>query len=152
MNNITRFNPFSEVARFDPFWDVDDMFDRFARTALRPAWSTLEAAEPQIRMDVSDVGKNYVVKAEIPGVKKDDIHVSIDGNMVSISAEIKQEKEVKEGARLIRSERSYGKAMRSFRLDQEVNQDKAQAKYADGVLELTLPKKNGITHKELTVS
>jgi HSP20 family protein len=72
--------------------------------------------------------------------------------MVCISAEIKQEKEVKEGEKLIRSERSYGKAMRSFSLDQEVNQDKAQAKYADGVLELTLPKKNGAPRKELAVS
>ena len=149
MNNLTRFNPFSEITRFDPFWDIDDTLNRFM---MRPAWREIEAAEPQIRMDVSEMGSDYVVKAEIPGVKKDDIHVTIDGNLVSISAEVKQEKEVKEGEKVIRCERCYGKAMRSFRLDQEVNQDKAQAKYADGVLELKLPKKNGITHKELTVS
>lgn len=149
MNNLTRFNPFGEIMRHSPLWEADDMLDRFM---MRPMWREMEAAEPQIRMDVSEAGGNYMVKAEIPGVKKDDIHVTIDGNLVSISAEVKQEKDVKEGEKVIRSERCYGKAMRSFRLDQEVDQDKAQAKYADGVLELTLPKKNGITHKELTVS
>lgn len=149
MSNLNIFKPFDKLTRFDPLWDMDDMMKRFV---TRPAWRELEAAEPQIRMDVSEADGTYVVKAEIPGVKKEDIHVTIDGNMVCISAEIKQEKEVKEGEKLIRSERSYGKAMRSFSLDQEVNQDKAQAKYADGVLELTLPKKNGAPRKELAVS
>lgn len=149
MSNLTRFSPFSEIARFSPMWDIDDVMDRFM---MRPMWRDMEAAEPQIRMDVSESDRNYLVKAEIPGVKKDDIHITIDGNLVSISAEVKQEKEVKEGEKIIRCERCYGKSMRSFRLDQEVDQDKAQAKYTDGVLELTLPKKNGISHKELTVS
>jgi HSP20 family protein len=149
MSNLTRFNPFSDVVRFSPMRDMDDMLDRFM---MRPMWREMEAAEPQIRMDVSEAGSNYMVKAEIPGVKKDDIHVTIDGNMVSISAEVKQEKEVKEGEKVIRSERCYGTAMRSFRLEQEVDQDRAQAKYTDGVLELTLPKKNGISRKEITVS
>jgi HSP20 family protein len=149
MSNLTRFNPFGEMVRYSPLWDADDMLDRFM---MRPMWREMEAVEPQIRMDVSEAGSNYMVKAEIPGVKKDDIHVTIDGNLVSISAEVKQEKDVKEGEKLIRSERCYGKAMRSFRLDQEVDQEKAEAKYADGVLELTLPKKNGMPRKELTVS
>lgn len=149
MNNLTRFNPFGEITRFDPLRDMDDMLNRFM---MRPALREMEVAEPSIRMDVSEAGSDYLVKAEIPGVKKDDIHVTIDGNLVSISAEVKQEKDVKEGEKLIRSERCYGKAMRSFRLDREVDQDKALARYADGVLELTLPKKNGISHKELAVS
>lgn len=152
MNNLIRFNPLNEVTRFDPLMDFDEMFDRFARTAMRPAWRELEAVEPTIRMDVTEADKEYLVKAEIPGVKKDDIHVSIDGNMVSISAEVKQEKETTEGGRILRSERCYGKAMRSFRLDQDVMEDKAQARYADGVLELTLPKKDGAPHKEIAIS
>ncbi len=152
MNNLTRFNPLSDMTRFDPLMDFDEMFDRFARNALRPAWRDMEAMEPQIRMDISEAGSEYVVKAEIPGVKKDDIHVSIDGSMVTISAEVKHEKEVGEGSRLLRSERCYGKTMRTFRLDQEVIEDKAQAKYADGVLELTLPKKKEVPHKELAIS
>ncbi len=152
MNNLIRFNPLSEVTRFDPLADFENMFDRFARTSLRPAWRDLESVEPQIRMDISEAGSEYVVKAEIPGVKKDDIHVSIDGNLVSISAEVKHEMETTEVGTLLRSERSYGKAMRSFRLDQDVLEDKAEAKYADGVLELKLPKKNGAPHKELAIS
>lgn len=152
MNNLIRFNPLGDIARFDPLLDFDTMFDRFARNAMRPGWRELEAVEPQIRMDITEAGNEYIVKAEIPGVKKDDIHVSIDGNMVSISAEVKHEKEAAEGSMLLRSERCYGKTMRSFRLDQDVIEDKAEAKYADGVLELKLPKKNGAPHKELAIS
>lgn len=151
MNNLIRFNPLGDITRFDPLLNVEDMFDRFARTAMRPAWRELEALEPQIRMDVSEASSEYVVRAEIPGVKKDDIHVSIDGNMVTISAEIKHEMEASEASMMLRSERCYGKALRSFRLDQEVNEDKVKARYSDGVLELKLPKKNGI-HKEVSIS
>ncbi len=152
MNNLIRFNPLNEVTRFDPFLDFEDMFERFAKTAMRPAWRELEDIEPTIRMDVTEADKEYLVKAEIPGVKKNDIHVSIDGHRVSISAEVKHEKEATEGSRMLRSERCYGKTMRSFWLDQDVMEDKAQAKYADGVLELKLPKKNGAPHREVAIS
>ena len=151
MNSLIRFNPLDDINRFDPMVDFENMFDRFARTALRPSWREWDT-EPQIRMDISEAGNVYMVKAEIPGVKKDDIHVSIDGNVVSISAEVRQERETTEGSTLLRHERCYGKTMRTFRLDQEVMEDKAQAKYADGVLELKLPKKNGAPHKELPIS
>lgn len=151
MNHLIRFNPLGDITRFDPLMNVEDLFDRFARTTMHPSWRELESAEPQIRMDVSEVSGEYVVKADIPGVKKDDIHVSIDGNMVTISAEIKHEMEADEGCMMLRSERSCGKALRSFRLDQEVNEDQVRARYSDGVLELTLPKKNGF-HKEVAIS
>jgi HSP20 family protein len=151
MNNLIRFNPFSEVARFDPITDFDEMFDRFARTAMRPAtWRELEAAEPQICMDIMEADGAYVVKAEIPGVKKDDIHVSIDGRTVFISAEVKHEHETTEG-RLLRSERSFGKAMRSFKLEHEVIEDKVEAKYTDGVLELKLPMRDTSLHREIDI-
>lgn len=149
MSNLTLFNPFNKITRFDPLWDMDDMFDRFM---MRPAWREMEAAEPQIRMDVSEADGAYTIKAEIPGVKKEDIHVTIDRNQVCISAEVKQEKEVKEGEKMVRCERCYGKAMRSFSLDQEVDQDAVKAKYADGVLELKLPKKISAAKKEVAIS
>ncbi|HUY03772.1 MAG TPA: Hsp20/alpha crystallin family protein [Rhodocyclaceae bacterium] len=148
MADITRFDPFNELTRLDPFRDVDDFFKGFM---LRPVFRGLEA-EPQIKIDVSEEDKTYLIKAEIPGVKKEDIHISVEGNQVSISAEVKKEKEEKEGKRVIRSERYYGKVYRSFSLSQEVDQAAAQAKYADGVLELTLPKKPGTTAKKITVS
>lgn len=152
MNNITRFKPISsELARFDPFWDVDDMFNGFM---MRPFSLFREGMEiePQIKMDVKEADGKYLVNAEIPGVNKDDIHVTIDGNRVSISAEIKQEKEAKEGERAIRCERSYGMASRSFTLADEVDQGKVEAKYNNGVLELTLPKKPGSPRKEIPIS
>ena len=149
MNKITRYDPFNELARFDPFWDMDDVFNRFM---LRPAVRGGMEVEPQIKMDVKESNGDYMIKAEIPGVKKDDIHVSIEGNLVSISAEVKKEKEEKEGEKVIRSERSYGMASRSFTLADEVDQAKVQAKYADGVLELTLPKKPGSSRKEISIS
>ncbi len=149
MNNITRYSPFRRLARFDPLWDMDDVFDRFM---MQPVLRESTEIEPQIRMDVKESNGDYKVKAEIPGVKKDDIHVSIDGNRVSISAEVRKEKEEKEGEKVIRSERCYGMASRSFSLADEVDQAKVQAKYTDGVLELTLPKKSGVPRKEVPIS
>jgi HSP20 family protein len=102
-------------------------------------------------MDVKEDDKNYTVNAEIPGVKKDDIHVTIDGNQVSISAEVKCLKEEKKDDKLLRSERYYGKVFRSFGLEWDVDEASAQAKYADGVLELTLPKRSSVKAKQLTI-
>jgi len=93
----------------------------------------------------------YTVHADIPGVKKEDIHVTVEGNMVSISAEKKTEKEEKEGDKVMRSERFVGKASRSFSLGSDVDESKAQAKYSDGVLELTLPKKAGSGSKKVAI-
>ncbi|MCR4302816.1 MAG: Hsp20/alpha crystallin family protein [Gallionella sp.] len=156
MNNITRFDPLNDLTRFeplltrfDPFLDRDDMFNRLM---MRPALRGGTEIEPQIKMDVKEANGDYKIKAEIPGVKKGDIHVTVDGNRVSISAEIKQEKEEKEGERVIRCERSYGMASRTFSLADEVDQSKIQAKYTDGVLELTLPKKPGSMRKEISIS
>ena len=92
-------------------------------------------------MDVKEDDKAYTVHAEIPGVKKEDISVSIDGNQVSISAEVKSQKEDKQGEKVLRSERYYGKVYRAFSLAQDVDQESAKAKYESGVLELALPKR-----------
>jgi len=147
MANIQRFDPFGELARFDPFGDMNDFFKGFA---LRPVFRGVEA-EPQIKVDVSEDKGTYTVKAEVPGVRKEDIKVSIDGNRVSITAELKKEKEEKEGQKVIRSERYYGRASRMFTLDAEIDQAGAKARYVDGVLELSLPKKAGSTAKELPI-
>ena len=143
MANITRSDPF-RISTLDPFEDVLKGFFRPVRMEGAP--------DVQIKMDVKEDDKCYTVHADIPGVKKDDIQVNIDGNQVSISAEAKQEKEVKEGERVIRSERFYGKAERSFSLGSEINEAAAKAKYADGVLELTLPKKAATSAKRLAIS
>ena len=142
MANISRYNPF-HASEIDPFDEVFKGFFRPVRVESTP--------EVQIKMDVKEDEKGYKVHAEMPGVKKDDIHVSIDGNQVSISAEIKQEKEVKEGEKILRSERYFGKMARSFSLANEIDEDAAQASFTDGVLELALPKKAVSSSKKLTI-
>lgn len=136
----------ANVTRYDPFSDLDDFFKGFM---LRPV--RMEQQVPQIKMDVKESNGNYIVRAEIPGVKKEDIKVDIEGDTVSISAEVKQEKEQKEDDRVIRSERYYGNVYRSFSLGQDVDEKAANAKYTDGVLELTLPKKAGSKSKQIAV-
>jgi HSP20 family protein len=146
MANITRYDPFEELARFRPLADFDDLFKGFR---MRP-WTDVDM-EPRIKVDVSEADATYSVKAEIPGVKKEDIHVAIDGNQVSIEAEVKKEKEEKKGEKVVRSERYYGKQSRSFTLGHDIDAGKAEAKYSDGVLELKLPKKANGSSKELKV-
>ena len=114
--------------------------DEPLRNLMRPwRWSSLPEA-PQIKMDVAETEGVYTVKAEIPGVRKEDIHVELDGAKVTISAEVKKDHDEKKEGRVVRSERSYGYASRTFTLGHEVERAKAEAKYADGVLTLTLPK------------
>lgn len=140
----------ANITRFDPFTDMDDLFKGLF---VRPMRLDLDLApQMHVKMDVTKTDDNYSVKAEMPGVKKDDIQVSIDGNQVTISGEIKKEKEEKKGEEVIRSERYYGKVSRSFTLAHDVDEAKASAKYSDGVLQLTLPVKAKSSSKKLTVS
>ena len=136
----------ANITRIDPF---DDLFRGFFVRPVDLAGN--QPAAPSIKMDIKEDGDNYVVHAELPGVKKEDIHVVVDGNQVSISAEVKQEKEVKEGDRVLRSERYFGKVARSFQLGQDIDDARAAAKFADGILELTLPKRAAVANKRLTI-
>ena len=102
-------------------------------------------------MDVTEDDKSYTVHAEIPGVSKEDIHVTVEGNQVTLGAEVKREKDVKDGERTLRSERYYGSVFRSFTLPVEVDEASSQAKYDKGVLELTLAKKPAVAGKRLNV-
>jgi HSP20 family protein len=136
----------ANITRLDP---LDDLFRGFF---VRPVdFNGAPQQPPSIKMDVKEQGDNYLVHAELPGVKKEDIHVVVDGNQVSISAEIKQEKEVKEGERVLRSERYFGKVSRSFQLGQDIDDANAAAKFNEGVLELTLPKRSASPNKRLTI-
>ncbi len=140
MFNLLRFN------------QADDAFDDLFRGFLMRPVRMDSAQELQIKLDVRENDKNYTVHAEIPGVKKEDIQVSIDGNQVAISAEVKNEKEVKDDEKVLRCERFYGKVSRVFTLAQDVDNESAAAKYNNGVLELTLPKKAAAMSKRLTIS
>lgn len=136
----------ANITRFDPF---DDFFRGFF---VRPVdFNGEPQPAPSIKMDVREQDNEYLVHAELPGIKKQDIHVVVDGNLVSISAESRQEKEVKEGEHVLRSERYFGKVSRSFQLSQEIDDGKAEAKFTDGVLELTLPKRTASPNKRLNI-
>ncbi len=145
MKPMTRWNPFREMTRFDPFFDLAPLWNewRFPTMELEPA--------PTIKMDVAEDDKGYTVKADIPGVTKDDIAVSVDGNMVSVSAEVKREKEEKEGEKVLRSERYYGSVARTFTLPTDVDMSNASANYEGGVLTMTLPKAAGTKSTKLAV-
>jgi HSP20 family protein len=127
---------------------MEDVFRGF----LRPWRSDLAKQAPQIKIDVNETDANYVVKADVPGVRKEDIDVRIEGNQVTISAEVKKESEEKKEGRVLRSERQYGYASRSFTLASAVEDAKAVAKYNNGVLELTLPKKTTTSSKRLPIA
>jgi HSP20 family protein len=102
-------------------------------------------------VDVAEKNGAYTVTAELPGVKKDDIQVTIDGYQVTLAAEVKREKEVTQDERVLHTERTFGKVSRSFTLPLEVDEAKAEAKFRDGVLELTLPKKAAAQRKQVTI-
>jgi HSP20 family protein len=138
----------ANVTRWDPFEDsFDDLVKGFFLRPMR-----FEQQDPvRVKVDVKEDPTSYTVLAEIPGVKKEDIQVSIDGNQVAVSAEVKRQKEEKQGEKTVRTERYYGKVYRQFALAQDVDQEKAQAKYENGVLELRLPKKAASSTRTLTV-
>jgi HSP20 family protein len=141
MANITRFDPFNEL--------VDDLFKGFL---VRPMYEgARSAALPGVKVDVTEKNGAYVVTADLPGVKKEDIQVAIDGAQVTLSAEVRREKEVVEGERVLHTERAFGKVSRSFSLPQELDEAKAEAKFRDGVLELTLPKKAAAARRQIEI-
>lgn len=135
----------SNLIRRDPF---DDLFRGFF---VRPVEYGSQPDAPSVKIDVKEQEKAYLVQAEIPGVKKEDIHVAIDGAIVSISAERNEEKDVKEGERVLRTERYFGKVSRSFQLAQEIDEAQVTARYSDGVLELSLPKKAATQARRITI-
>ena len=138
----------ANIMRYDPF---DEMFGDLLKGILVRPVSFEDPSQFPVKVDVTEGDNAYKVQAELPGVKKEDINVSIDGNHIAISAEVKKEHEEKNGERVLRSERYYGKFSRSFQLSQDVDESTAQAKYSDGVLQLVLPKKAPVSAKKLSI-
>lgn len=144
MANLTHWNPFKSLSRY-PRTDFENYLRNFDPSSI---WANFETNTPDIRLDINEDEKTFRVKAEIPGVDKKDIDVSIDGNQVSISAEVKRESKKKDGEKEVCSERYFGQVYRTFTLPTDVDSAKAEARYENGVLSMTLPKKsNGQSHK-----
>jgi HSP20 family protein len=140
MANIIRYNPF------------EDFFKDFGRGFLVKPLAFPGETELSMKIDVKEDDKSFTVKADIPGVKKEDIQVEIDDDQVSLRAQVKQEKEEKKDEKVVYSERAYGMVSRSFTLPANVDAKGAKAEYKDGVLNLTLPKKSNGAAKRIAVS
>ncbi|HMM87501.1 Hsp20/alpha crystallin family protein [Azohydromonas sp.] len=124
----------------------DESFERFFGLAPRGEGGARTPA-----LDVSESDKTYTVKLDLPGVDKSDVKVSIDGRLVTVQAETKKEEEKKEGERVVYRERSVSSYARSFTLPQEVDEGASAAKLDNGVLTLTLAKKQPAQTKRITV-
>jgi len=146
-NHLTRFNPFGDLAGLDTWRDIEDIFRRV------PVVGSLAGnTPPSIRLDVNETEEAYQVSAEVPGINKEDVHVSVEGNVVSIRVESRRTQEEKEGDTVLRSERYYGVQTRRFSLAQDIDEAQATAKCENGVLELILPKKkSGAGAKKLEI-
>jgi HSP20 family protein len=145
-NLLTRFDPFTDLATFAPMRDLDELWRDLRRRALADEESST------MRLDVSENDKAYTVRADVPGARKEDIKVDVDGNRVSISAEVHKDSEQKDGDKVVRSERYLGQQFRSFTLAHALDDAAAVAKYDNGVLHLTLPKKTPSGSRKLQIS
>jgi len=133
--------------RYDEFFD-----DIWTMPAWMASPRTVEAPTVgRARMDVFDKGDKFEVKVDLPGVRKEDIEVSVEGNRVAISATVKEEKEVKAGEKVLHTERCTTSYARSFELPVEVSDSGSEAVYENGVLSLTLPKRASATTKRLEI-
>jgi HSP20 family protein len=147
MNALTRFERLDDM--------FPEMFRRFMRPATSAGWGMEVPAE--IRVDVSETDKSYEVKAEVPGVKKEDIRVTIDRNQVSIVTEVRQEKDSEKNANPKKGERSlvreiyYGSASRAFSLAHDVDEKASVARFENGILHLSLPKKTEASSRTLSI-
>lgn len=146
-SNLTRFNPFGDLAGLDTWRGIEDIFRRV------PVVGSLAGnTPPSIRLDVNENEEAYQVSAEVPGINKEDVHVSVEGNIVSIRVESRRTQEEKDGDTVLRSERYYGVQTRRFSLAQDIDESRASAKCENGVLELILPKKkSGTGAKKLEI-
>lgn len=150
--NIVRTSPFADISRFDPFrLDPLRSIDELMRDlTMLPTLGGLDT-EPGIRLDVEETDQDFMVKADLPGMKKEDIKVAIDGNLVTIEAQTATETEEKFAGRLVRRERYAGQQYRRFSLPQDIDDKAAAASYDNGVLSLKLPKKTGRVGKTLAI-
>jgi HSP20 family protein len=135
--------------------DIDRMFGGFFERRLRPFWPErwwpsigVELGKPAV--DLYEEKDDIVVKAELPGMEKDNIEVNLSANRLTIKGEKKQEEEIKKEG-YYRSERSYGSFVRTLELPREVQTDKVKAAFKDGILEIRLPKTEEAKRKEIKV-
>jgi HSP20 family protein len=134
---------------YDP--RTDTSYDELFRGFFKPVRVEGAPAPVTIKMDATETENGYLIHAEMPGVRKEDIDVAIEGNQVTVAAEVKQAWEKKEGDRMLRNERYFGNVYRSFTLPAELDESASEATYDNGVLELKLVKKAAAPGKRLAI-
>jgi HSP20 family protein len=134
---------------YDP--RTDTSYDELFRGFFKPVRVEGAPAPVTIKMDATETENGYLIHAEMPGVRKEDIDVAIEGNQVTVTAEVKQAWEKKEGDRMLRNERYFGNVYRSFTLPAELDESASEATYDNGVLELKLVKKAAAPGKRLAI-
>jgi len=156
MGALTRWDPLRET-RWDPFRELEDLQSRlstlFGRAPVRKEGGKEEAmtiAEWAPLVDISEDDKEYLIKAELPEVKKEDIKLTVDEDVLTITGERKYEKEEK-GKKYHRVERAYGSFMRSFTLPEDADASKVSAECKDGLLKVHLPKSEKAKPKSVEV-
>lgn len=130
------------LMKLDAWRDMEDMFERYFRRNGLPATASQESitgSDWAPRVDIAETDTSFEIKAEIPEVKKDDVHVSVDNGVLTLRGERKQEKE-EQDKKFHRVERFYGSFSRSFTLPENVDADAIKASFKDGVLTVELPK------------
>jgi HSP20 family protein len=151
MNRLTRTEGSArgQAARWGS-WDND--LDRVLQNFLTPGrWIEEAAGDLAFPLDVVERDNDFVITAEIPGAKKENISVTLENGVLTVSAEVKDEAVEKDGERIVRQERRYGKYVRSLRLGTQVDERNIKAQYRDGVLQLTLPKAESVKPKKINV-
>ena len=150
MNRLMRREDRTPLNRWG-LWDDD--FNRVFQGFLSPMRWVEEATGEDLTpaMDVKERDDAYVIKTEMPGVNKDDVSITLENGVLTITGESKSEKEEKEGERVLRQERRYGKFVRSLRLGTQIDEKGVKASYKDGILELILPKAEEVKPKKITV-
>ncbi|HEX2009943.1 MAG TPA: Hsp20/alpha crystallin family protein [Roseateles sp.] len=141
MSALTRIDPFEQM--------LPELFRRFAQP-LRMAPLAADV-NGEIRLDVSETPADYAVRAEIPGARKEDVRITVDGNFVTIAAEVRSDKEEQSEGRVLLKESYHGSVSRGFSLAHEIDVGRVVAKFEDGVLRLTLPKREGTGSRTIAV-
>lgn len=130
----------------------DEAFGDLLTGFFRPLSNRATEALPRVKIDVTENAEAYEVTAEMPGVKKEDLDVRVDGNIVTLSGHVETKQEVKEGDKLLRQERQYGAVSRQFALAADVDEARTQARYENGILHLTLPKRERAGSKRVQIN
>jgi len=137
------------IVKWDPFREIEDMVDRYTKAIGWPRQGSQEvmtAGDWTPRVDITETEKEFVIKAELPEVKKEEVNVTVDKGILTIRGERKQEKEEK-GEKYHLVERYYGSFSRCFTLPENVDETKIEAFFKEGILTLRIPKTREVTPK-----